>query len=294
MITSYLDKYAKHIFTIPSLIIIIILIVYPSIYLVRMCFSEYDFTYMRVPEFNGLENFKLLIEDKYFWNALFNTFIISVTAVAIELLFGLSLSLLVENTTKGSLLFKSIFIISMMIPPIVIGLNFKLIYDQFGPLDSIAQMLGFEQIGWLSSPLMARISIILTDVWQWTPFMFIIILAGLQAVNPEYYDAARVDGANRLQLFRFVTWPMILPAVTIAIAFRFIDSLKIFDIIFMITWGGPSGATETLSLYIYRTAFRFGNIGYASTLAFVMLILLSIVITIFLKVIGLSKRMEWS
>lgn len=294
MITSYLDKYAKHIFTIPSLIIIIILIVYPSIYLVRMCFSEYDFTYMRAPEFNGLENFKLLIEDKYFWNALFNTFIISITAVVIEFLFGLSLSLLVENTTKGSLLFKSIFIISMMIPPIVIGLNFKLIYDQFGPLNAIAQMLGFEQIGWLSSPLMARISIILTDVWQWTPFMFIIILAGLQAVNPEYYDAARVDGANRLQLFRFVTWPMILPAVTIAIAFRFIDSLKIFDIIFMITWGGPSGATETLSLYIYRTAFRFGNIGYASTLAFVMLILLSIVITIFLKVIGLSKRMEWS
>ena len=87
---------------------------------------------------------------------------------------------------------------------------------------------------------------------------------------------------------------MILPAVTIAIAFRFIDSLKIFDIIFMITWGGPSGATETLSLYIYRTAFRFGNIGYAATMAFVMLILLSIVITIFLKVIGLGKRMEWS
>lgn len=293
MITAYLDKYAKQIFTIPSLLIIIVLIVYPSIYLVRMCFSEYDFTYMRVPEFNGIENVKLLVEDKYFWNALFNTFIISITAVIIEFLLGLSLALLVENT-KRSLLFKSIFIISMMIPPIVIGLNFKLIYDQFGPLNSLVQALGFAPIGWLSSPVMARISIILADVWQWTPFMFIIILAGLQAVNPEYYDAARVDGAHGLQLFRFVTWPMILPAVTIAIAFRFIDSLKIFDIIFMITWGGPSGATETLSLYIYRTAFRFGNIGYASTLAFVMLILLSIVITIFLKVIGLSKRMEWT
>ena len=146
MLSGYLDKYAKQIFTIPSLIIIIILIVYPSIYLVRMCFSEYDFTYMRVPEFNGIENFKLLIEDKYFWNALFNTFIISISAVTIEFIVGLSLALLVENTTKGSLLFKSIFIISMMIPPIVIGLNFKLIYDQFGPLNSLVQMLGFEHI----------------------------------------------------------------------------------------------------------------------------------------------------
>jgi multiple sugar transport system permease protein len=294
MIATYLDKYAKHILTIPSLLIIIVLIVYPSIHLVRMCFSEYDLTYMGASEFNGIENFKLLIKDQYFWSALFNTFIISITAVTIEFALGLSLSLLVENTTKGSLLFKSIFIISMMIPPIVIGLNFKLIYDQFGPLNSIAQALGFGQIGWLSSPLMARISIVLVDVWQWTPFMFIIILAGLQAVNPEYYDAARVDGAHGLQLFRFVTWPMILPAVTVAIAFRVIDSLKIFDIIFMVTWGGPSGATETLSLYIYRTAFRFGNLGYASTLAFVMLTLLSIVITIFLKLIGLSKRMEWT
>jgi multiple sugar transport system permease protein len=294
MLATYLDKYAKHILTIPSLLIIIVLIVYPSIYLVRMCFSEYDLTYMPAPEFNGLENFKLLVKDQYFWSALFNTLIISITAVILEFVLGLSLSLLVESTTKGANLFKSIFIISMMIPPIVIGLNFKLIYDQFGPLNSLAQAFGFGTIGWLSTPFMARISIVLADVWQWTPFMFIIILAGLQAVNPEYYDAARVDGARGLQLFRFVTWPMILPAVTVAIAFRVIDSLKIFDIIFMVTWGGPSGATETLSLYIYRTAFRFGNLGYAATLAFVMLILLSVVITIFLKLIGLSKRMEWT
>jgi multiple sugar transport system permease protein len=294
MIATYLDKYAKHILTIPSLLIIIVLIVYPSIYLVRMCFSEYDLTYMPAPEFNGLENFKLLVKDQYFWSALFNTLIISITAVILEFVLGLSLSLLVESATKGANLFKSIFIISMMIPPIVIGLNFKLIYDQFGPLNSLAQAFGLGTIGWLSTPFMARISIVLVDVWQWTPFMFIIILAGLQAVNPEYYDAARVDGARGLQLFRFVTWPMILPAVTVAIAFRVIDSLKIFDIIFMVTWGGPSGATETLSLYIYRTAFRFGNLGYAATLAFVMLILLSVVITIFLKLIGLSKRMEWT
>ncbi|RKX77903.1 MAG: hypothetical protein DRP87_07845 [Spirochaetes bacterium] len=286
------DKYAKQILIVPSLVILIILIMYPTVYLLRMSFSSYDLTSGNPPAFNRIDNLNILIKDKYFWQSMINTILISISAVMVEFILGLSLALIVSGIKK-SIFFKTIFIISMMIPPIVIGLNFKLIYDQFGPLNGIFKMLGFSEVGWLTSPGMARISIIMADVWQWTPFMFIIILAGLQSVPDEYYDTAKVDGVGGIKMFLFVTWPMILPSITLAVALRFIEALKLFDIILMITFGGPSGATETLSLYIYRTAFRFGDLGYASFMAFTMLILLSIVITLFLRFVGLRKRLEW-
>ena len=289
---GYLDKYAKQILTWPSFIFLVILVIYPTLYLLQMAFSHYDLTSMRIARFNNLDNFKALLRDKYFWTAFANTLIISSSALVIEFVVGMALALLISSI-KWNLAFKSLFIISMMIPPIVIGLNFKLIFDQFGPLNSLSNMLGFKSVGWLSSVPMARFSVILADVWQWTPFMFIIILAGLQSVPLEYYDAARVDGVGTVNAFLYITWPMILPSVTIALALRFIDALKIFDIIYMITYGGPSGGTETLSLYIYRTAYRFGNFGYASTMALIMLVFLSITTGLFIRLLGLSKRMEW-
>ena len=206
---------------------------------------------------------------------------------------GLCLALLLMEEIPGSSVLRALFIVPMMIPAVVVGLNFKLIFDTFGPLNGFLQAIGLDRIPWLSDPTWARAAVVLSDVWQWTPFMFIILLAGLQSIPDELYDSAKVDGAVGWTLFRHITWPMLVPSATVAIAFRVMDVLRIFDIPFMMTNGGPSFATEVLSLYIFRTSFRFGSMSYAATLAFLMLIILSVTINFITKATKLSTRLEW-
>ncbi|NQS89117.1 sugar ABC transporter permease [Patescibacteria group bacterium] len=288
-----LDRYAKYIFIVPGLIILISLIVYPTIQLVTLSLSEYNLTVQREPLLSGLINYRLLLKDSYFWLALKNTLLLASSAVFIEFTLGLGIALILNQKIKGTKAFKTLFIIPMMIPPVVVGLNFRLIYDIFGPLNFLAETLGIGKINWLGMPLPARLAIIITDVWQWSPFIFIVLFAGLRAVPDYLYDAAKIDGASSLSTFRYVTWPMLIPATVIVLSIRIIDALKLFDIIYMLTYGGPSGSTETLSLYIYRTAFRFGNIGYASACAFVMLAIMSVITFSLIKASRLEKRLEW-
>ena len=181
-----------------------------------------------------------------------------------------------------------------MIPPVVVGLNFKLIFDNFGPLNGLLNILHLSSVQWLGTPILAKMSIIIADVWQWSPFLFIIFLAGLQTIPQDLYDSAKVDGASSWKVFRYVTWPMLIPSATVALSLRVIDALKIFDVIYMVTAGGPSFSTEVLSLNIYRTAFRFGSFGYASAEAVVLLILLMIIIWVIIKGMRLSKSLEWN
>lgn len=291
--SSISDKYAKHILVIPGLVVLIGLIAYPAFYLISLSLSRYNLAFMRKPVFEGLINYNLILQDPYFWLALKNTFILSSCAVIIEFLLGLGLALILTEKIKGARIFKALFIVPMMIPPVVVGLNFRLIYDVFGPLTFFAEAIGIGEISWIGRPLPARLAVILTDVWQWSPFMFIVLLAGLQAIPDYLYDAAKVDGASPLHVFRYVTWPMLIPTAILALSIRIIDVLKLFDIVYMLTYGGPSGVTETLSLYIYRVAFRFGNMGYASASAIAMLAILSVIALVLIKGSGLEKRLGW-
>ncbi|MEN3188448.1 MAG: sugar ABC transporter permease [Atribacterota bacterium] len=269
------------------------IIIYPTLNLWRLALSNFDITYMREPVFIGVRNFVRILADDYFWSALWNTAVISGTAVAIEFFLGLAIALLLSGEIGGGKISKSLLIIPIMVPPVVVGLNFKLIFDNFGPINDFLRRVGLKPIEWLGSPLSAKISIIIADVWQWTPFVFIILLAGLQTVPPELYDAAKVDGASGWKVFRHITWPMLIPSITIALAFRIIDALKIFDVVYMVTNGGPSFATEVFSLNVYRTAFRFGSLGYASALAVTMFVVLTFVIWMVIRGMNLAKRMEW-
>src|SRR2546426_1874200 len=268
---QYLHRYAQAHFAGPPLAVLVALVVYPTIYLVRLAFSRFELATMDRPDFVGLLNFQRLWTDASFWNALVNTLIISVCAVGAEFLLGFGLALLLHQQLRGGPVFRSLLVVPLMIPPVVVGLNFRLIFDVFGPLSSVAQTLGLGRIDWLGDAKLAKMTIILTDMWQWTPFVFIILLAGLGAVPQDLFDAAAVDGASPWATLRYVIWPMLIPAATVALAFRFIDVLKLFDIVYMITYGGPGASTEVLSLNVYWTAFRFGDLGYAATLAFVML-----------------------
>jgi multiple sugar transport system permease protein len=290
---SNLHRYASLVFAGPPLVVLIVLILYPTLYLMRLAFSRFDLSSMDRPELVGLLNFQLLWTDASFWNALVNTLVISVSAVGLEFLLGLGLALLLNQPLRAGAIFRSLFIIPLMIPPVVVGLNFRLIFDVFGPTSSLARILGLGRIDWLGHAAMAKVAITLTDVWQWTPFVFIILLAGLHAIPQDLFDAAAVDGATAWETFRSVIWPMLIPAATVALAFRLIDAFKIFDIVYMVTYGGPAASTEVLSLYVYWTAFRFGNLGYAATLAVIMLMLLSVFSILLIRIMRLERRLGW-
>jgi multiple sugar transport system permease protein len=291
--TLIAERHAAWLFVVPPLIILIVLVAYPTVYLFRLALSRYDFAFMDAPQFIGINNFVNLFSDDKLAQAVINTVILSLGAVLIEFLVGLGLALLLFEPLRGGGIVKPLLIIPLMIPAVVVGLNFRLILDAFGPANSLLHALGLPNIDWLGTNFMARLSIIITDVWQWAPFIFLIILAGLQAVPQQLIDAARVDGASAWQEFRHVLWPMIIPSVAVALTFRFIDALKLFDIVYMLTYGGPGNSTEVISLYVYRTAFRFGRLGYAAAIGVALLIFTSITVAAVLRVLRIEKRLGW-
>jgi len=246
--SSLFDQHAKSFFIYPPLIVLLILIIYPTYYLIRLALSNFDVTYMTEPLFIGFQNFAQVLIDSYFWTSLGNTLIISGVAVTLEFLMGLGLALLLNEELRGGRIFRSLIIIPIMVPPVIVGLNFKLLFDSFGPINGFLGFFGLNPIDWLGNPTMARVSIILADAWQWSPFVFIILLAGLQIIPEDLYDSAKVDGASGWRTFRYITWPMLIPSATLVLAFRIIDALKIFDVIYMVTSGGPAFSTEVISL----------------------------------------------
>lgn len=291
--TQVAERHAPWLFVGPPLLLLILLVAYPTVYLLQLALSRYEIAFMAEPEFIGLRNFARLATDAKFLGALRTTLTLSVGAVAVEFVVGLALALLLYEPLRGAGLVKPLIILPLMIPPVVVGLNFRLILDTFGPLNAFLHLLGVGSVDWLGHPVMAMVSVVLADVWQWSPFMFLILLAGLQAIPEHLLDAARVDGASPWALFRYVIWPMLVPVAVIALAFRFIDALKLFDIVYMLTYGGPGSVTEVISLFVYRTAFRFGSLGYAAAMAVVLLVLTSIVVWGLLRVMGVERRLGW-
>jgi multiple sugar transport system permease protein len=291
--TNLAERHAAWLFVGPPLTLLILLITYPTLHLLRLAFSRYDIAFMEEPQFNGFQNITSLLTDANFLHSVGNTFSLSISAVAIEFIVGLGLALLLYEPLRGTTLVKPLLIIPLMIPPVVVGLNFRLILDTFGPANGFLHLLGLSSVDWLGQPGWARLSVVLTDLWQWSPFVFLILLAALNAIPTELIDAARVDGASPWALFRYVMWPMILPAIAVALTFRFVDALKLFDIVYMLTYGGPADATYVVALYVYRTAFRFGRLGYAAAMGLVILIFSSLGVWALLKVLRLERRLGW-
>jgi multiple sugar transport system permease protein len=257
----------------PAMAVLLALSIYPLIYSVRISFLNQA---GRV----SLENFSRLLSDQFFLSALGHTFVYAAIALTVEFAIGLGLALLLDSQIRARGLFRSLLLIPMMLPPVVVGVVWRLMLNaDFGALNGTLRRFGFntESLTWTASPTLAMASVIAADVWQWTPFVFLILLAGLQAIPQEPYEAAVIDGSSRWQTFRHITLPLLLPAILIALLLRTMDLLRVFDHIFILTEGGPGFATETLSLYIYRTAFRFSNFGYAAAMSFVLLLITNVI-----------------
>ncbi|MEO8027802.1 MAG: sugar ABC transporter permease [Bryobacteraceae bacterium] len=227
----------------------------------------------------SFEHYIRLLTDKFFLISVWQTALYSFFALSIEFLLGLSLALLVDSLARGRAIFRAGLLVPMLLPPVVAAVAWRLIYNpQFGVLNGMLRMAGFDtsHLTWTSGEGAAMFSVILVDIWEWTPFLFLLLSAGLQAIPQEPIEAARIDGASRWQILWDVILPLLKPTIALALLLRAMDLMRIFDQIFILTQGGPGFATETVSLYIYRTAFRFYNFGYAAAMSFVGLALTTV------------------
>jgi len=264
--------------------VLVSLSIYPLLYSIQIALQTDGPT---GPTWN-LANFGRLAGDNFFFAALAHTFIYSVVALTFEFVLGFALALILNSTIRGQKVFRAALLIPMMIPAVVVGVVWRLMLNpNFGAVNGVLRQLGIntEQLTWTASPRLALAAVIAVDVWQWTPFVFLVLLAGLQAIPQEPYEAARVDGSNALQTFRHVTLPLLKPAILIVLLLRTMDLLRVFDQIFILTEGGPGFATETVSLYIYRAAFRFSDFGYAAAMSFVLLIITNLISTVYIRLL---------
>jgi multiple sugar transport system permease protein len=268
----------------PTVAVLLALSIYPVVYAVRVSLQVGSGAGARWT----LRNFTRLASDGFFLDALWHTFIYAAAALTLELSFGLALALLLNREMRGRALFRAALLVPMMLPPVVVGVVWRLMLNpNFGAVNGTLQRFGVETEGltWTASPGLALASVIAVDVWQWTPFMFLVLLAGLQAIPQEPYEAAMIDGAGAWRTFCDVTLPLLKPALLVALLLRTMDLLRVFDQIFILTEGGPAFATETVNLYIYRAAFRFGDFGYAAAMSFVLLVLTNAVSLLYIRLL---------
>jgi multiple sugar transport system permease protein len=268
----------------PTLCVLVALSIYPLLYAVRVSLQ----TGVGLGARWTLQNFARLAGDGFFLAALAHTLVYALVALTLEFLLGLSLALLLNREMRGRSLWRATLLVPLMLPPVVVGVVWRLMLNpNFGAINGTLKSLGFntEALTWTASPKLALASVIAVDVWQWTPFVFLVLLAGLQAIPQEPYEAARIDGSSARQTFLHITLPLLRPAILIVLLLRTMDLLRVFDQIFILTEGGPGFATETISLYIYRAAFRFGDFGYAAAMSFVLLLLTNIISLLYIRLL---------
>jgi multiple sugar transport system permease protein len=284
-LSAWAERHFRWLIALPALLLILALSVYPLLFSLWVNFVNYDFD---IPghDFVGLQNFADVISDPNARSALVVTALLSVINVAIEFALGLSLALAMVRTFRGRTLIMSILIVPLFISPVIVGQSWALFLERpFGPADYIlGQIFGHPvTISWLTESPWYYVSIIIADVWQWTPFMFVVLLAGLAAIPPHLYEAAELDALSTRMTFLYITIPQLAPVILLAITFRLLDAVRLFDVIFMMTGGGPGAATYTVSYYLYQVGFQQFHLGVATAGSWIFLILLSTVIWVLVR-----------
>ena len=229
----------------------------------------------------GLRHFAELPRDPLFRAGLFNTTLFAALAVTAEMVIGFFLALLVSRIVAGRVVYRTIFLLPILIPGIVIGAIWKLMYNpDFGIINQVLGAVGLNGHDWLGDGTLALASVIVVDIWHWTPFVFLLLLAGLESLPQDVYEAAKMDGASAWSELRYLTFPMMLPTLAVTLVFRLIVSFKVFDEVYLLTGGGPGTATEVVSFTIYRRFFTEDRMGYGSAISVVALFLLTLVIVL--------------
>lgn len=274
----------RALFLLPALLFTIAMVIFPTLFGFYIALTDWNLSSFSGRRFNGLDNFWQMLGDPYYRNALFNM-VLYVLAVLVEYVIAFGLALLLNAQIRARKFFRVVFLMPLMLSPVAVSwmIGKSLMEYRFGPAATLARHLGWDNPAFFSDPIIARISIMILDAWTFIPFMMIMLLAGLQAMSREVLEAARVDGATTWQTFWQVTFPLMLPVSVTAVILRIIFKLKLADIIITVTSGGPGGATDSVSSFIYREYRDRSNVGYGTMLAMAYLVIIVVFVTWLLK-----------
>ena len=263
----------RRLFILPATILILVLSIFPLFFSLGLTLTNVRLLGQN-NHFIGLANWMQVIQDRNFHQIIKNTIIFVIGGATLQYILGLGLALVLNEDLKFRAFWRVSFILPMMISPVAISYIIgKMVLDEtYGPIYDIAQRLHLSLPNWTASAPLSMLVLILVDTWQWTPFFVLVLLAGLQAIQPELYEAARIDGASRWSLFRHITFPLLMPLTATSLLIRTLEMFKVIDIVRVVTGGGPGQATESVTLFAYDLGIKGGDISYASTLAFVFLI----------------------
>lgn len=264
--------------SLPAITILLIMVAYPTIFAVWTALHQYNPMLPEMDRFVGLGNFQHAFSDPIFRDTVVRTAVFVVVAVTAEFVLGFVLALAVFYLIPyGSSLVRLALTMPMIMPPIAIGLIWRWLFDgQFGLINYGTGLLGLPPQIWLGNTTTAMGAVILVEVWQWMPFVFLCLYAGLASLPSDPIEAARVDGASPLQLLRYIVVPMMKPIILVVLLFRIIDCMRVFDIVFVLTEGGPSNGTVVYPFFVYMQGFRYYNVGYAAALSWLLVIFVSL------------------
>ncbi|WP_265665511.1 carbohydrate ABC transporter permease [Verminephrobacter aporrectodeae] len=264
-------------YILPALLVMLAGLVYPIANAVQLSFYDWPMgTDFDTARFVGIEAFVQMLESPQVWTSMGVTLAFVFIAVTAELLLGVALALFLEKPVRGMRFFRSLFVLPMMIAPICVGLIWRYLFDaSFGPINQALAWIGIAPQAWLASPVLAFCAMVLTDVWQWTPFVLIMVLAGLQGLDESVMEAARMDGANGWQQIVRVKLPIVQPILIVTLLARMIDGFRGLEVIYVMTFGGPGLSTELFSLHIFKAAFISQKLGYSAALSILLLVIVS-------------------
>ena len=274
-----------HRFIVPAIIMLSLVTIYPIFYVFYLSLHR-KLLIFDITKFVGLGNYLFLFSDDRFWNALKNTVYFTAVSVSLELILGLSIAVLLQRSFRMKGLIRALVLIPWALPTVVSAKMWEWMYNtDFGIVNYI---IG-SKINWLGNPLLALNAAVFMDVWKTTPFVAILLMAGLQVIPQELYHAAKIDGAGKWDTFKTITLPLLKPVILVVLLFRTLDAFRIFDAIYVLTGGGPANATETLSIYAYKVLFQTLQFGYGSALAAVVFLCTGCISVLYIKVLSKTR-----
>jgi multiple sugar transport system permease protein len=287
---DWFERNIRTVFILPAILFVVVMVAFPLGYTFVISLRDWNLTTYAPVRWIGFGNYLTLFVDARFWSAMGRTLAFSFGAVAVETILGVAIALFMNGEMRGKNLTKTLFLLPMVATPVAVGMVWLLLYEPtIGLANHVLKLVGVAAQPWLTSRRTVLGSLMLIDVWQWTPIIMLISLAGLAILPRDPYDSARIDGANRLQILTKITLPLVMPTILIGILIRLIDALKTYDIIYSTTQGGPGEASETLNILGYVLGFSYFKMGLGAALIVLFVITVTVVS---LLVLALKSRID--
>lgn len=283
----------KYYFIWPAVLIVLLMAIFPLIYSLTISFMNFRLIPPLPPRFVGLDNYSDLLSQERFRSVIYTTTVIVVISVSLQYVIGFAVALALHAKVPGERLFRVGLLLPMLVAPVAVALIARMMFNPtIGPLNQLMTLLGLPNLPFLTEPNWAMGAIVTVEVWQWTPFVVLLMLAGLQTLPDDVYEAAMLENASAWRRFWDITFPMLLPISAAVIFIRIVENYKVMDTVFVMTGGGPGIATESLTLFAYQEGFKKFNLGYTSALSFLFLIFIIVIGTLYLSILKphLEKR----